>query len=190
MNKKYEHIRAVVIKMIIQQGIDKISMDEIADQAAVSKVTIYKYYKDKEQLYLTVGTYLLESYMTNMIRAVDVATDIFDKMSAVVDIYSDFISSEYLWACNEVAKYYNDFYDVIDIFEGRRKEVINKIINQGIVAGLIRKDVPADYLLHYIDMGFTYFQHNEAYRNQITKDQTFKQGFMTFILSNILVEEQ
>lgn len=188
MNKKYRAIQKTVIKMIIQQGIDNISMDEIAQNAAVSKVTIYKYYKDKEHMYLMVGSYLLETCLVTLESTVESAEDVKEKMAFVMDIYCKFIHDEHLWACYEIAKYYNDFLDDIEAFDTRRKSVLMHIIEEGIEAGIIRNDVSPLYLLHYIDMGLTYFQYNEAYRNQMTMDHEFRDNFMTFILSNILTE--
>jgi AcrR family transcriptional regulator len=52
MNIKAEKILNTTIKLFIHEGVKKTTMDEIAEKANVSKVTIYKYFIDKDTLYL------------------------------------------------------------------------------------------------------------------------------------------
>jgi AcrR family transcriptional regulator len=47
---KKEHILNIAADLFFKHGIKSITMDEIAREAAVSKKTIYSYYKDKKEL--------------------------------------------------------------------------------------------------------------------------------------------
>ena len=48
---KLERIKQAALELFAAHGADRVSMDEIAEKANVSKVTIYKYFGSKEDLY-------------------------------------------------------------------------------------------------------------------------------------------
>ena len=49
--KKIESILQNAEKLFIKYGFNKVTMDSIAYEANVSKVTLYKYFPDKHHLY-------------------------------------------------------------------------------------------------------------------------------------------
>ena len=51
MNKKENKILNTTINLFIRDGIKKVTMDDIAEYAKSSKVTVYKYFVDKDTLY-------------------------------------------------------------------------------------------------------------------------------------------
>jgi AcrR family transcriptional regulator len=54
-------IQKTALELFKRQGVEETSMDAIAEQAGVSKVTIYKYYQSKDELFRQViGLYLDE----------------------------------------------------------------------------------------------------------------------------------
>ena len=58
MNKKADKILDTTIRLFIRDGIRKITMDDIAENSHVSKVTIYKYFVDKDSLYFEVSKHI------------------------------------------------------------------------------------------------------------------------------------
>lgn len=62
--KIIERIKKNTLEMIKTFGADKISMDEIAEKAEVSKVTIYKYFETKEELFRQVINLYIDEIIT------------------------------------------------------------------------------------------------------------------------------
>jgi len=50
-DKTYNQILAVAVEVIIRQGYDKTTMSDIAEEAGLSRRTIYLYFKGKEELF-------------------------------------------------------------------------------------------------------------------------------------------
>jgi TetR/AcrR family transcriptional repressor of mexJK operon len=64
-------ILAAARELFVRQGVDRVSMDAVAAQAAVSKRTVYDYFGDKRRLFLAILTDASESMMATWQRALD-----------------------------------------------------------------------------------------------------------------------
>ncbi|MEP2669687.1 MAG: TetR/AcrR family transcriptional regulator [Cyclobacteriaceae bacterium] len=65
---KEQLIRKEAIKMIVKQGLDGFSIQNLAKAAKVSPATIYIYYKDKEDLIVTLGAEVFEEVLTHSLK--------------------------------------------------------------------------------------------------------------------------
>lgn len=89
-SKKREEILAAAVKLFSEQGYDGTSMDKIADQAGVSKITIYKHFENKENLFLEiVSDFLKESGKRKPIG--------YDQKRSISEQLRDFIDAELYW---------------------------------------------------------------------------------------------
>lgn len=60
--QKQQNIISVALELFAAHGVDRVSMDEIAAKAHVSKVTMYHYFGSKEELYArAIKTYIDET---------------------------------------------------------------------------------------------------------------------------------
>ncbi len=64
---KYEDIISAARKLFTKYGYKKVSMDEIAKEANVTKKTIYSYFKDKQELF----SYFLNEELMNLKVKID-----------------------------------------------------------------------------------------------------------------------
>lgn len=77
---KKEHILQSAKTLFVAHGEAKVSMDEIALNATVSKVTIYKYFGSKEALYLEVVNQEMEEILIAMESLFNSDADFFGKL--------------------------------------------------------------------------------------------------------------
>ena len=66
-DEKMAQITEAAIREFLRRGVDAASMQNIADGAAVSKRTLYKYFPSKEELYQFLANELLDQ-VHNMYR--------------------------------------------------------------------------------------------------------------------------
>ncbi len=66
-----DRIKKSALELFTRYGADKVSMDEIAARAHVSKVTIYKYFHKKEELYGEV----IDLYLDEILAATEKVLD-------------------------------------------------------------------------------------------------------------------
>jgi AcrR family transcriptional regulator len=70
-NAKRSHIIAAAIKVFAQRGFHATKMEHIAEAARIGKGTIYEYFSTKDELFLAVYDYWMDSYEAAMQRAAD-----------------------------------------------------------------------------------------------------------------------
>ncbi|MEV7425735.1 MULTISPECIES: TetR/AcrR family transcriptional regulator [unclassified Streptomyces] len=69
--EKRTAILAAARELFVRQGVDRVSMDAIAAEAAVSKRTVYDYFGDKRRLFLAILADVSQSLLTTFHRALD-----------------------------------------------------------------------------------------------------------------------
>jgi TetR/AcrR family transcriptional regulator len=62
---------AAAVRCIVRRGTGRISMDEVADEAGVSRATVYRYYRNREDLVLGVLLSRLDAAMDLVVRSLE-----------------------------------------------------------------------------------------------------------------------
>jgi AcrR family transcriptional regulator len=62
---------AAAVRCVVRRGTGRISMDEVADEAGVSRATVYRYYRTREDLILGVLLSRLDVAMDLVVRSLD-----------------------------------------------------------------------------------------------------------------------
>lgn len=188
MNKKAEKILNTTIKLFVRDGIKKVTMDDIAQSANVSKVTIYKYFEDKGFLYGEVCGHLFSSYAQRLKSTVAPDRPLLHRLYEFIDIVCDFTDSGRFGVCTEIAKYSDAAENEQRLYEEAYRQCMYAHIDEGLENSLMRPDLSRDMLFHYIDMGIAYYQQNEAYRNCMRSEGEFSKRFMLFYIGNIFAD--
>ena len=140
-------------KVFFEKGLSNSKMDEVAEQAELSKGTLYLYFKSKEEIYFEIK-----------LRAINILNGMFKESISVNKTGFDNcmeIGKTYVKFLNE----YSNYFKVIVYFESNNCKVCEfrdkcenffkednplnsfiQIINQGIADGSIRNDIPANVL--------------------------------------------
>ncbi|SCX77667.1 transcriptional regulator, TetR family [Alkaliphilus peptidifermentans DSM 18978] len=125
--------------MFLEQGYKAVSMDTIASKAGISKMTIYKYFPSKEELFLKIISMMMEKYTAIIESEMTKFSNTIDKIDYVLSFsleasqdysfafYKDIMDNPYIRnrVLEEKTKYSNMFFE--------------KIIREGIEKGEIRK---------------------------------------------------
>ncbi len=81
---KMEAIKRVALELFAVHGVDRVSMDEIAAKANVSKVTIYKYFGSKEDLYAEVVNLFIDETLAATEEVFNSDLDFLEKLKLVL----------------------------------------------------------------------------------------------------------
>ncbi len=182
--KKSERIFEAAVKLFLTHGIKKTTMDEIAQSANVSKVTIYKYYGDKDAFYGAVGQTILEAWFSRLKAEAESDKELTDRMTRFVGVMTSFVDSGHLGLCIDLAKMNSEIEDDYGQYQHAYRELILRLIEEGKQHHIICEEVDNEILYYYIDMGISYYQHNLEYREKMSH-RDFQVNFMTFIWSNL-----
>ncbi len=188
MNKKAEKILNTTIKLFVHEGIKKITMDDIAKYTNVSKVTIYKYFKDKDTLYLEVGRHIFSHYTVKLNNIMASDEVLIKKFYDFLDVVSDFINSGHFDLCMELTRYNQDVETEYRLYLQTYRGSMFNLIDSGMKDGLFKSNLDKNVIFHYIDMGIVYYQQSSEYRYKMLNDSDFKQRFLLFHISNIFID--
>jgi AcrR family transcriptional regulator len=188
MNKTAEKILDATIRHFIREGIRKATMDALAEISVVSKVTIYKYFKDKDALFSEINNRILSGYTLDLERIAGSGDILIKRMLGFLDVISDFVNSGRFDLCRELARYDPRIEDGHELYKKAYRRAMLALIDEGLQSGLIKKEMDSDMVFYYIDMGVAYYQQSSDYRNRMSRDEKFKQHFMLFYVSNIFVD--
>ena len=145
MEDKKLHILQNVCQLYQKYGIKSITMDDIANELAISKKTLYQYFNDKEELVSQVFDFFMESPIFNMNdknygNAIDRLFALREHVSFILKHFNNTFEFE-------LKKYYPD------LFKKWHEFRINKIyedtfrnVSDGKKEGLFRSDVDADFV--------------------------------------------
>jgi AcrR family transcriptional regulator len=193
MNKKADRILNATMKLLIRNGIakiTKITMDDIAESAVVSKVTIYKYFNDKDTLYLEASKRILSGCVSKMEGIVSSGDPLPKKLFCFLGVISDFIDNGQLILCSELARQNDRIDDELELYRQAYMRTVMMLIDEGLRDGLIKGNLDRDIVFHYIDMGVAYYQQNPEYRNRMLNDESFRRQYMLFYVSNLYADAE
>lgn len=188
MNKKAEKILNTTINLLIREGIKKTTMDDIAENTNVSKVTIYKYFGDKDTLYLEVGKHIFSKHTVKLNNIAASNEFLINKFYDYLTVISDFINSGHFELCIELTKYNQDVDREYKHYLQTYRGSLFNLIDNGMKDALFKSNLDREMIFHYIDMGIVYYQQSSEYRNRILNDSSFKQHFLLFHISNIFID--
>ncbi|MCC5909663.1 MAG: TetR/AcrR family transcriptional regulator [Clostridiaceae bacterium] len=125
-------------ELFIQLGYKSVSMDEIAKAAGVSKMTIYKHFSSKEELFIGIVLSIMEKSMLFLEKQLNNADSTLGKIEVLMK-YNREVSGEYSVA------FYKDIIETPHIKERVMKEkikitqeVFEAIIKEGMEKGEMR----------------------------------------------------
>lgn len=188
MSRKAEKILTATTKLFLRSGVKKITMDDIAESSKVSKVTIYKYFVDKDTLYLEISRRIFSHYAEQLERALVTGDVLTKKLYTYLDVLCEFTDSGKFGLCNELIKYNHEIEVEFDLYLQTYQRTIFSLIDEGIESGLMKSGLDKDSIYYYIDMGILYYQQNSEYRSKLRTDGSFRQRFMLFYISNIFAD--
>lgn len=150
-NKIIERIKEAAFRLFSMKAVDSVTMDEIAGQAGVSKVTIYKHFHSKEDLLQDV----LALYSDRVFSAVEAVLnsdlDFLEKLRIILLSQADrprMASGDHLFALLERDA------QTGGMLKARLKNILFRFFEQGKQQGHIDPDIPFEIL----------YLHAEIYR--------------------------
>lgn len=185
MNSKAKKILNSAMNLLARDGIKKTTMDEIAAYSSASKVTIYKYFKDKDTFFLEIGRHCFLLY-TNKLEALSLSDAPLQlKFYEFLDILSEFSKSGLFKLCLDLVRSNPELDNVFSLYQRTYRRVLENLIDEGLKQGLLKDTLRKEAIFHYINMGVSYFQYDAQYRELILNDADFKNKFMSFYIDNI-----
>ncbi len=189
MNDESKRIELISRNIFFKSGFHKTSMDEIAKELKISKKTIYKYFKTKEELIARIQTGLQKEIKQNLQKITSSDENAIVKLKNLSNFLTDmFLKIGIDWV-NDLRVYYPQIWQAT---EEKRKENIsttfNKILSEGKKANLI-VDKPNEIIIQTLTSGLTGVINPEfLIRNNFSASEAFTFTF-DILISGILTKK-
>lgn len=150
---KKDNIKQAALELFATHGVAKVSVDEIAAKANVSKVTLYKYFGSKDDLYAAVINTFIEETLTAIENVFDSDIDFLEKLKFALlrkTNTSPLVSWTYLlqvWEKNgQMAE------DVAGSLQTKVKALMYKLFAEGKREGFIDESISFEMLYLYSEI--------------------------------------
>jgi AcrR family transcriptional regulator len=184
-DQKQQRIVEASAALLLRQGIRKTNMEDIAANACVSKVTVYKYFGDRDGVLNAVCFRLIDCCLQALTDQIEASTDTVTRMMGFINVLSGFIRSGEQVLCSELGKASSVSAKHYRVFEEKTKDMIYSLIREGKGAHLIDESLSDEVIYHYIEMGLCYYTQDTLYRERMWVDTSFRQEFLHLIWRNI-----
>ena len=155
---KRERIIATACSLFAKKDFHTVSMDELADRAAIAKGTLYNYFGSKEDLYFSIIKTKLQSLLQVLRTHSGNRRDPVGDLRAYMNLLSLFLLKDsnffILWKKEESRKNRLLVGDCREM-EDQMKRLLRDILSRGIQAGTFRRldcDAAADAILGVVDV--------------------------------------
>jgi len=158
--------------VLLEAGIPKTTMGDIARRAGMAKTSLYYYFKDKEDLVKTI-IHDEQIRILGMIEcAVECQDTVESKMTSLMEVYYQFISRRAWWISKEVMTEYRPLSSMVPLDRDHYllplKDLIEHIMREGIRKGELRPMEDLDLVAWVIlasmvgcEYLFTFHKRNE-----------------------------
>ena len=149
-NKKFQDIEKTAKSLFWKHGIKRVSIEEICTEANVSKMTFYKFFKNKTELAKTILENLIQSSLIEFNELIKSELPFPEKLKKMYLMKIEGMNNFSMEFINDI--YTNPNLGLKEFMEQKKVESQDIIVNfykDAQNKGFIRKDVKIDFLLSY-----------------------------------------
>jgi AcrR family transcriptional regulator len=163
--QRRQEIISAAEKVFFKKGIENSTMDDVAEQAELSKATLYLYFSSKDEIYSAIFSKSQEQLFQAIKNATDELTETRDKISEFISTFisfqkknPDYFEAFFYFLTKDIGNVEKDCY--VDERRNSGKEFLSdwaKLVQQGKKEKLIREDlneIPVAMILWMQLIGF------------------------------------
>ncbi|ERI95474.1 transcriptional regulator, TetR family [Clostridiales bacterium oral taxon 876 str. F0540] len=141
-------LRDVILKVasdkIQSYGLRKFTMDEIAVELKISKKTLYKYFKSKDELIHQYFLEIVESDKESTLKALNISESLTDKINAMIYSYHKYKLPVKVY--DEACNFYPEEWKELQRLKDFKIDLIKETLKTALKDGLIKEDADLDII--------------------------------------------
>lgn len=166
-NDKKKAIMQTALELFDQYGFDRVTVTEIADKAHVSKVSIYNFFKSKDNLRRIIIKDMLNESIEKIQALIEEEGSFTDKIEEYIQIRTWYYGKYSLQFFFEAVESDPELEQYLNEFNAFSKQLLLDFIEKGKQAGVFAPEVSNAAIEIYIDMIQTYLMHKKEIRDRI-----------------------
>lgn len=139
---KYNLIMDAAIKVIAENGFHGSPVSKVAKEAGVAEGTIYLYFKNKEDILISIFTEMVEQYVRRAEEEINQKRSPEQKLLTLIELhFKQFVNNPYLAVVTQLELRQSSYDLRLKINKNILKpqlDLIDKVVNEGISAGTLK----------------------------------------------------
>lgn len=179
-----ERILDVAASKIEIYGLKKFTIDEIAIELKISKKTIYKYFRSKDEIVKEFFNEVIRTCKENTVEAINYKGEFSNKLHKIVCSNNEYKIP--INIINEAKLYYPEQWEEIQKLKNFKLDIVEKLIKDAIKEGKIKEDIDYRILSKLIEkISDMFFDYDFLVNNNLTIDDIID-GIIKITLKGIL----
>lgn len=134
-------------KLFLRYGVRSVTMDDVASNLAISKKTIYQFFKNKDELVTSISRSHMEIEKDDYSAIENKSVDAIDEITQVSECFRKHMGDIHPKILFELKKYHSDAWQIYMQFKTKFvKDHIKRNIERGIAEGFYRDSINPDIL--------------------------------------------
>lgn len=183
--KKQKVIQSA-LALFRQKGIKNTSMDEIALNAEVSKLSIYKYFGNKENLITIILSDSLDDICSQLSIISKKKAPFEQKITLYLGLRKKIMEKGLNVIMAEARNTYSSISAALDEKYKKTVAFFYELVKEGRQSGHIKKDVPDEMLKLFMDILINYYRENPDFLKRLNSDREFYLDFLKLYWSPII----
>lgn len=142
---KYNQIMEAAIKVIAENGFHGAQVSKVAKEAGVAEGTIYLYFKNKEDILISIFTEKMGQYVQEVIKETSKKQNAKEKLYTLIEMhFKQFMNNHHLAVVTQLELRQSNYDLRLKINKNILKphvDVIDKIIVEGIEEGVFKSNI-------------------------------------------------
>ncbi len=171
-DERRQQLLKAATDVLMEYGIQKTTLDDIARRAGMAKTSLYYYFKEKDEIIRAIIRNDMEDLLASMRQAVAAGKTPEDKLCGLIDARYHFIATASSRAAKEVLQEFKNLSGIyaqeLEYYQKAQQDLIQDIFRQGIARGELNpvEDIELLALIIFsamigIDWTFTFDEQRE-----------------------------
>lgn len=173
-------------ELFLTYGFKSVTMDDIAEKLAISKKTIYAFYKKKDELVRACVLDVFNQVSNGIDLICAIGNNPIEELFEIKDFVLNHLKSEKSSPLFQLKKYYPKFFHEL---QRKQFEVMNECVqenlNRGIKEGIFRKEIDLDFISRIYFSGITMIKDIELFPKGIENMQALQTEYLEYHIRGI-----
>ncbi len=185
-----EKILHTATDLFLSLGFKSVTMDDIAEKMAISKKTIYTYFKNKTELVKASVYYVFENISNGINEICSLDNNPIEEIFLIKDFVLKNLKNEKTSPLFQLKKYYPKLFNELQVkqFDVMQDCVIQNV-KKGIDQGLFRKGLNLDFIARIYFSGINSLKDNELFPKKNTNMQELMEEYLNYHIRAIATEK-
>ncbi|MPQ31127.1 TetR/AcrR family transcriptional regulator [Clostridium estertheticum] len=179
-----EIIMKIAAQKIQTYGLRKFTMDEIASELKMSKKTIYKHFKSKDDIIFEYFNEIIESDKNYTIESIKKDGSLEDKLNSIIFSYHKYKLP--VNTLDEAHKFYYDEWNKLQDLKDFKLKLIETTLKESMESGVLRDDINLNLISSILEsVSNTFLDYKFLSKNNMTMKDAMNET-ITILLHGIL----